>query len=82
MIDMFYTYVLRSKRDGDLYIGWTNDLDNRVKEHNKGSVEATKYRIPLELVYYEGCLNQKNTITREKQLKTGFGRAYLRRRLI
>lgn len=69
MVGMFYTYVLRSKKDGNLYIGWTNDLDNRIKMHNRGLVEATKYRTP------------KGAVAREKQLKTGFGRAYLKRRL-
>lgn len=79
---MFYTYVLKGIKDGNLYIGWTNDLENRIKQHNNGLVDATKHRTPLELVYYEACLNQKSAIAREKQLKTGFGRAYLKRRLI
>ena len=78
---MFYTYVLRSKRDGNLYIGWTRDLKNRLLEHNKGLVDATKSRLPIELVYYEACLREKSAIVREKALKTGFGRAYLKRRL-
>ncbi|KKS65538.1 MAG: hypothetical protein UV33_C0001G0016 [Candidatus Daviesbacteria bacterium GW2011_GWA1_42_6] len=78
---MFYTYVLKSKRDDKLYIGWTNDLNQRLRKHNTGQVDATKYRLPLELVYYEACLDQENAIVREKQLKTGFGRVYLKRRL-
>lgn len=82
MVSMFYTYVLKSIKDGNLYIGWTNDLENRVKQHNKGLVDAIKYRTPLELIYYEACLNRESAIAREKQLKTGFGRAYLKRRLI
>jgi putative endonuclease len=44
-------------------------------------VESTKLRIPFELVYYEACLIKEKAIQREKQLKTGFGRAYLYRRL-
>ena len=78
---MFYTYVLKSEVDGNLYIGWTNDLSNRVKEHNNGEVASTKNRKPLLLVYYEACLRKEKAIEREKQLKTGFGRAYLKRRL-
>lgn len=78
---MYYTYVLRSERDNNLYIGWTVDLENRILEHNKGMVEATKYRTPLKLIYFEGCLDKNNAIAREKQLKSGFGRAYLKRRL-
>ncbi len=78
---MYYTYVLCSKKDGKYYIGWTEDLRRRVKRHNNGLVEATKNRRPLTLVYYEACLVEKSAIKREKQLKTGFGRAYLKRRL-
>ena len=77
----FYTYVLRSEKDKELYIGWTDDLINRVREHNLGRVNATKSRLPLELVYYEACKLKKLAIAREKQLKTGFGRSYLKRRL-
>lgn len=78
---MFYTYVLKSKIDGNLYIGWTDDLKNRFNQHNRGTVESTKTRIPFDLVYYEACLSKEKAIEREKQLKTGFGRAYLKRRL-
>ena len=78
---MFYTYVLRSKKDGWLYIGWSIDLRHRLEQHNNGLVKATKYRLPMELIYYEACMNEENAIAREKQLKTGFGRAYLKRRL-
>ena len=77
----FYTYVLRSEKDSKLYTGWTNDLKERMTEHNKGHVTATKNRLPLVLVYYEACLNKESAIAREKQLKTGFGRAYLKRRI-
>ena len=78
---MFYTYVLLSSKDKELYIGWTNDLKARLETHNAGLVLATKNRIPLKLVYYEACLEKELAIIREKQLKTGFGRAYLKRRL-
>ncbi|MBI2023800.1 GIY-YIG nuclease family protein [Candidatus Giovannonibacteria bacterium] len=78
---MFYTYVLKSKKDGKLYIGWTDNLINRVKQHNSGNVIATKNRTPLELVYYEACKIRENAISREKILKTGFGRLYLKKRL-
>lgn len=81
MAIMFYTYVLKSNKDGNLYIGWTIDLENRLREHNNGLVSATRGRLPLDLVYYEACLKKEAAISREKQLKTGFGRAYLKRRL-
>lgn len=77
----YYTYVLKSKKDLKLYIGWTDDLRNRVKMHNGGRVTATKSRTPLKLVYYEACLSKKSAVAREKQLKTGFGRKFLKFRI-
>ena len=77
----FYTYVLRSEKDNKLYIGWSDNLRKRVTEHNKGLVTATRNRLPFRLVYYEACLSKELAIAREKQLKTGFGRAYLKKRV-
>ncbi len=78
---MFYTYVLKSAKDKELYIGFTDNLKVRLQQHNKGLVFSTKSRIPLILVYYEACLSKEKAIKREKSLKTGFGRAYLKNRL-
>lgn len=80
-LNMYYTYVLKSEKDGKLYIGWTVNVRHRLREHNAGRVIATRHRIPFQLVYYEACLLEEAAISREKQLKTGFGRAYLRKRL-
>ena len=78
---MFYTYVLLSEKDGKFYSGFTEDLRLRIKEHRKGSVESTRDRRPLKLVYYESCLNEYDAIKREKYFKSGFGRRFLRNRL-
>jgi putative endonuclease len=78
---MNYTYVLKSKKDKNLYIGWTNDLKNRILEHNSGGVLATKGRRPLELVYYEACIDKEKAIKRERYLKSGFGRKFLKDRI-
>lgn len=78
---MFYTYVLKSRRDGKLYIGYTQDLKKRFSEHNNSLVEATKHRIPLYIVYYEACLKKEKAIEREKYFKTGFGRRFLKNRV-
>lgn len=78
---MYSVYVLYSKKDNKLYTGSTNNLFERVKRHNKGLVESTKYRRPLILIYYEGCLNQKDSIRREIYLKTAWGKRYLKNRL-
>jgi putative endonuclease len=78
---MFYTYVLKSKLDHKLYIGWTNDLKQRFENHNCGKVPSTKSRVPLELVYYEACLSKTKAIGREKYFKTGFGRRFINNRI-
>jgi putative endonuclease len=77
----FYTYVLKSLKDGKFYIGWSDDLRSRIEKHNKGQVNSTKGRAPLKLVYYEACLSKEEAIKREKSLKTGFGRLYLKNRI-
>ncbi|MFN0079588.1 MAG: GIY-YIG nuclease family protein [Prosthecobacter sp.] len=76
----YYTYVLRCA-DGKLYVGFTHDLRTRLKVHLEGKVATTRVRLPVELVYYEACLSEAAAIARERQLKTGFGKAYLKRRL-
>ncbi len=78
---MFYVYVLQSQKDGKWYTGATNDLKKRLKEHNEGRVLATKDRRPLELIYYETSINQQDGFAREKYLKTGMGKRYIRNRL-
>ncbi|MGB5155898.1 GIY-YIG nuclease family protein [Desulfobacterium sp. N47] len=78
---MYYTYVLYSKKDGNFYTGFTQDLKLRFEQHTKGQVESTKDRRPLELVYYEACLNRSDATHREKYLKTYHGKAYIKRRL-
>ena len=66
---MFYRYILRSSKDGDLYIGFTGNLEQRLKEHNKGLVTSTQLRKPLELIYCEGYKSGKDARKREKNLK-------------
>ena len=78
---MYYTYVLKSLKDGKIYAGHTNNLLKRFKEHNLSLVDATKTRKPFKLLYYEACNFLEDAIKRERSLKTGFGRAYLKRRL-
>jgi putative endonuclease len=78
---MYYTYVLLSSKDGRFYTGFTKDLKLRFEQHRKGEVESTRDRGPLELIYYEACLDQKDVVKREKYLKTYHGKQYLRRRL-
>jgi putative endonuclease len=76
----FYTYVLVCA-DGKLYIGSTTDLRRRLSQHEAAEVPATQSRLPVRLEYYEACRSETGARLREKQLKTGFGRRYLKQRL-
>ncbi len=78
---MYFTYVLRSKKDGKNYIGYSNDVDSRLEKHNNGEVTSTAYRRPFELIYYEACLNKADALRRERYLKTYQGRQFLGKRL-
>ena len=78
---MFYTYLLLSKKDHKLYTGYTGDLRNRFKEHNSGRNFSTKNRGPFDLIYYEACMDEEDAQAREKFLKSGPGKRYLKNRL-
>jgi len=69
MEGMDYVYVLRSKKDGDLYIGSTTDLRGRIAQHNNQKVFSTKHRIPFELVYCEAYKDICDARERESKLK-------------
>lgn len=66
---MYFVYILKSKKDDNLYIGYTNNIERRVGEHNSGLVESTKARTPLYLVYYEAYTSQQDATKREHNLK-------------
>jgi len=78
----FYVYVLESLKDYKRYIGYTNNLKRRLEEHKKGLTSVTKFRLPFQLVYFEGCLNEQDAKRRERYLKTTQGRRFLGLRLI
>ncbi len=78
---MFYTYILKSKKDGKLYTGFTHNLRKRFKEHNEGKSTYTKKRGPYELIYYEACLDKKDAWSRELNLKSGRGKRFIKSRL-
>lgn len=77
----YYIYVLHSMKDHNFYTGYTADLPSRLELHNSGKVHSIKERQPLVLIYWEGCLNQQDATRREKYLKSGNGKIYLRNRL-
>ena len=75
---MFYVYLLRCS-DNRAYIGCADDLKDRVNRHNKGSIPATKNRLPVNLISYFAFSNKYTAFNFEKYLKSGSGRAFLRK---
>ncbi|MBI2974970.1 MAG: GIY-YIG nuclease family protein [Deltaproteobacteria bacterium] len=78
---MYYVYVLRSLKKNWLYTGYSNDFKRRIEEHRNGMVVSTKPYLPVELVYYEASLFEDDAKAREKYLKSGFGKKYLKNRI-
>lgn len=66
---MYYVYVLKSKKDNNMYIGSTNNLKRRMEKHNNGLIYSTKLRKPFILVYYEAYSSERDTRKREANLK-------------
>ncbi len=77
----WYVYVLLSKKTGNWYIGSTMNMQKRILNHNSGENRSTKYAIPWRIIYCEISLNQQDARAREKYLKSGMGRRYLKNRL-
>jgi putative endonuclease len=75
-------YVLESKKDGKRYIGYTNNLKKRLEEHKNGLSFTTKFMLPFEVIYFEGCKNMADAKRRENYLKTTQGARFLGLRLI
>lgn len=78
---MWYAYVLRSRKTGRWYIGSTRDLRKRIATHNAGKNKSTKLGAPWGTIYYEAGQNREDARAREKYLKSGMGRRYLKNRL-
>ena len=75
---MYYVYALKSSRDNRIYVGVTKDINNRVKEHNLGKTKSTKFYRPWVLFYREEFNSRIVAREREKELKSGFGKEYLK----
>ena len=78
---MQYVYVLRSVKDGNLYIGCTENLSKRIAEHNRGAVRSTKARLPVELIYKEKYDDIYEAFYKERFYKTPKGKRELKGKL-
>lgn len=77
----YYVYVLKSHQSGNWYTGCTSDLRARLGQHNTGKSAYTKDRGPYKLIYYEASLSKDDAFARERYLKTGMGKRYIKNRL-
>jgi predicted GIY-YIG superfamily endonuclease len=79
---MWYVYILKSELDGKLYVGSTDDLKRRLREHKQGRSKSTKNRRPLTLEAYIAVKEESIARSLEEYLKTGSGIATLRKRIL
>ncbi len=77
----WYVYLLKSTKTGLWYTGSTKDIRKRILQHNSGKNFSTKHGIPWKLIYCEIGLNKDDARAREKYLKSGMGKRYLKNRL-
>ena len=77
----YYVYTLQSLKSNKWYTGYTNDLRKRFNEHQDNKSTYTKGRGPFKLIYYEASLHEEDAKAREKYLKSGMGKKYLKNRL-
>jgi len=78
---MYFVYVLKSEKDDRLYKGMTNNIKRRIYEHNIGKHKSTRPFKPWKLVYQESFDSRVEARRREKYLKSGIGREFLKEKL-
>ena len=77
---MYHVYLLKSQKSDIFYIGYTNDIIRRLKEHNTGLIGYTRKYLPWSLIYYESFISLEDAKIREKSLKS-FGKAHAQLKL-
>lgn len=76
-MQFYYVYVLRNATLDFIYIGYSENLRDRINTHNAGKVKSTKRFKPLQLIHYEAYSNKKDAKRWEMYLKTNRGRTTL-----
>jgi putative endonuclease len=80
-MDYFYTYVLRSINFNRNYVGFTTNLERRLNEHNSGKTKSTRPYRPWKILFSERFDTKTEALLREKFLKSGQGRDYIKKYL-
>ncbi|MCX6763715.1 MAG: GIY-YIG nuclease family protein [Candidatus Moranbacteria bacterium] len=76
----FYTYILRSLKNGNIYIGSTENVQNRLQRHNKGKVKSTKGYKPWQLMEFIEFNSRNEAVRYERFLKTGQQKEIIRKK--
>jgi len=76
LVNMYYAYI--SKKDDSLYKGHSQDIEERLKQHNRVETLSIKNKIPFELIYFEKFETRIEAIKKEKYFKTAAGRRFLK----
>lgn len=75
---MYYVYVLKSLSRNYIYVGMTSNVEDRVNQHQLGSERTTKPYRPFVLVYTEMCSTRIEARKRERYLKSGVGKEWIK----
>jgi predicted GIY-YIG superfamily endonuclease len=78
---MHYVYILRCS-NGDYYKGCTSNLTERLERHQRGYVDATKHQLPVNLIFYFAIEDKYKAYEFEKYLKSGSGRAFIKKHFL
>jgi predicted GIY-YIG superfamily endonuclease len=79
---MYYVYILKSQKDNSNYIGATNDLRKRIKQHNQYCSRYTSTKAPYNLIWYCAFISKQKAYDFEKYLKSSSGHAFLKKRFL
>jgi putative endonuclease len=79
---MYCVYIIRSRKKNKIYIGYTQDLQERLKQHNRKCNISTKQSDDWELIYTENFSTRSLAMKREKYLKSGNGRQVVKLKAI
>jgi putative endonuclease len=74
----YYVYVLKSEIVDRNYVGFTQNLHRRLRQHNSGKNKSTKSYLPWKILFYEEFDDKEKALQRELFLKTGKGREYIK----
>lgn len=77
-----YVYVLKSLKNEWMYVGMSSNVERRITEHNSGKVRSTKAYCPWKLLHLESFNDRKSAREREKYLKSGYGKAWLKNKYL